>query len=215
MKIFAGQTRTAARTVYLGDLAVDNAHCLSRAVSLYAYSGKDLQSDAEAARLLHCMAPASVDDACFCGHGGFVYNLVASATLAPWWDPHLSGDLRGFLCAFAYYFWHAARAYIAKQCSDAGWPPAVRQRLFLAPSSFYAATSCCAHMICRSFRWGRASTGASPDEAYGCRDGCLFEPSEQHERVCEHAVACWPIPERNRREAQQEIQSWGARRGAF
>ncbi len=63
---------------------------------------------------------------------------------------------------------------------------AFRNRMFLAPSSFAAITSVCAHMASRTFFWDRGCDGLTPDSAVGARDDAKFVPWEQQESSSEH-----------------------------
>lgn len=186
LKIATAQMRTAAKTIMLGELAVDCTCCLASGVNVSAYQGKDRQSDREAATLLVFCCPAPGTSLHVSGCGTLVFAFVVTACLAPWFDPHLSRSMRQHLSAFALYFLHVARQYVRVSAEHTGMRAAERNRRFLDPVAFRALTSCCSHMLARTYFWDRGAAGMSPTDALGGRSGASFVPSEQQERAAEH-----------------------------
>lgn len=160
LKIMAGQLRTAAKTASLGDDAVDGSACLLNGAPLSSYRGDDAQSDRDAALLLCSCCPAEGESLSFAGCGSFMYAFAVTASFTAWYDPHLSMGMRHVLSAFSFYFWHLARQHVFIEAARKGMRPAERSRMFLAP--FKAITSCCAHMVSRTFFWDRGASGKSP-----------------------------------------------------
>ena len=186
LKIMACQLRKSCRTIMFGELAVDCASCLAHGMPPSFFRGNDRQSDREASLLFMFCLPPKGTSLTFSGCGLLLYAFVTSAALTPWFDPNLTLEGRQLLSAFAFYFFHIAREYVNQEAVKHNWPGKLRSQSFLAPASFEAITSCCSHMVSRSFWWNREVEGQTPREAFGNRDSGRFVPSEQMECAAEH-----------------------------
>ena len=120
--IAASQMRTSSRTIQFGDLAVDGSSALAQGLSWAAWTGKDRQSNKDAAQLMHALCPADGKSLSWCGRGGFVYSFIVSAALAPWYDMHMGPKTQHFLSAFAFYFLTLSRQFVVETADAKGWP---------------------------------------------------------------------------------------------
>lgn len=111
VKSMARACRSGARTLYMGDLAVDMASMFRHGLPPRSAQGRDCHSDRQAFEVLLFVQHGQVGETVWSHYGMKIFSCITLCIAVAWQSQELSLQCRQLLCHFANYYLRMAKAW--------------------------------------------------------------------------------------------------------